>query len=83
MNPECRRGCSCFQGSDQSYISCCLIVVPDLPCLRKFTILPVLNFIGITDIHWVYAEGINMGEHKDAALASAKATIDQLVSVKE
>ncbi|BCD96416.1 FMN-dependent NADH-azoreductase [Marinagarivorans cellulosilyticus] len=42
-----------------------------------------LNFIGITDIHWVYAEGINMGDHKETALASAKATIDQLVSVKE
>ena len=39
-----------------------------------------LNFIGITDIHWVYAEGINMGEHKDVALAAAKVTIDQLTS---
>ncbi|HEY7772547.1 MAG TPA: NAD(P)H-dependent oxidoreductase [Marinagarivorans sp.] len=38
-----------------------------------------LNFIGITDIHWVYAEGINMGDLKETAINEAKATIDQLI----
>ena len=34
------------------------------------------NFLGLTDIRWVYAEGINMAGHKDEALAQAKSTID-------
>ena len=38
-----------------------------------------LNFVGITDIRWVYAEGINMGALKETAMNAAKATIDQLV----
>ena len=38
------------------------------------------NFLGLTDIRWVYAEGINMAGHKDEALAAAKSTIDGYLS---
>ncbi|MDZ7923667.1 MAG: NAD(P)H-dependent oxidoreductase [Marinagarivorans sp.] len=36
-----------------------------------------LNFLGLSDIRWIYAEGINMADYKDNALANAKATIDR------
>ena len=39
------------------------------------------NFIGITDIEFIYAEQLNMGdEPRTAAIASATKTIEQLVS---
>jgi FMN-dependent NADH-azoreductase len=37
------------------------------------------NFLGLTDIRWVYAEGINMAGYKDDAIASAKSTIDAYI----
>lgn len=38
-----------------------------------------LNFIGITDIHWIYAEGLNMGEYaRSNALAAAGNAINAL-----
>ena len=40
-----------------------------------------LNFIGITDVAWIYAEGINMGDRKATAIAEAKPQIDQLLEV--
>ncbi|MCO7227065.1 FMN-dependent NADH-azoreductase [Pleionea sp. CnH1-48] len=40
-----------------------------------------LAFIGITDVEFVYAEGLNMGdESKDKALSSAREQIDALVA---
>jgi FMN-dependent NADH-azoreductase len=40
-----------------------------------------LNFIGIGDIEFVYAEGLNMGdESKQAALTNAHAAIHQLIA---
>jgi FMN-dependent NADH-azoreductase len=40
----------------------------------------VLSFLGMTDIQWVYAEGLAMGpEAEQQALASAQAQIDELV----
>lgn len=38
-----------------------------------------LGFVGITDVKWVYAEGVNMSDHKDEAIRSAKAQIDNIV----
>ena len=39
-----------------------------------------LGFIGITDVEFIYAEGLNMGaEKKDAALAQAHLAIERLV----
>lgn len=43
------------------------------PYLRTF-----LGFIGLTDLHFVYAEGLNKGA-KDASFAAAKATLATLV----
>ena len=38
-----------------------------------------LRFIGIDDVEFVYAEGLNMGaERKDAALAQARAAIERI-----
>jgi FMN-dependent NADH-azoreductase len=40
----------------------------------------VLGFLGMTDVHFVYAEGLAMGPAAEAqALASARAEIDQLL----
>ncbi|MDX1655191.1 MAG: NAD(P)H-dependent oxidoreductase [Candidatus Competibacteraceae bacterium] len=40
-----------------------------------------LNFLGIEDIEFVYAEGLNMGqEHKQAGLRQAGARIEQLLA---
>jgi FMN-dependent NADH-azoreductase len=40
-----------------------------------------LAFIGITDVEFVYAEGLNMGaESKDAALANAGTAISRLAA---
>lgn len=39
----------------------------------------ILGFVGITDVEWVYAEGVNMSDHKEDAIASAKAEIDNIV----
>ncbi|KTF07818.1 (Acyl-carrier protein) phosphodiesterase [marine sediment metagenome] len=42
------------------------------PYLKHF-----LNFIGISDIHFVYAEGLNMGEeHANKAFAGASEKIN-------
>lgn len=39
----------------------------------------VLGFLGITDVHFVYAEGLNLGpEAEKAALQAAESEIDQL-----
>ncbi len=38
-----------------------------------------LGFVGITDVEWVYAEGVNMSDHKDEAIRGAKAQIDNIV----
>jgi FMN-dependent NADH-azoreductase len=43
-----------------------------------------LNFIGLTDIEFVFAEGLNMGaESKSEALGKAEAHIDRIVEVQE
>lgn len=39
----------------------------------------IFNFLGITDIRVIYAEGINMGQ-KEQSMRLAKATIDELVA---
>ena len=40
-----------------------------------------LRFIGINDVEFVYAEGLNMGaERKDAALAHARAVIERIAA---
>jgi len=40
-----------------------------------------LRFIGIDDVEFVYAEGLNMGaERKDAALAQARAEIERIAA---
>ncbi|WP_017446010.1 FMN-dependent NADH-azoreductase [Gayadomonas joobiniege] len=39
-----------------------------------------LAFIGLTQVHVIYAEGLNMQATRDSGLAEAKATIDALVS---
>lgn len=40
-----------------------------------------LNFLGITDVEFVYAEGLNMGsEIKEQALAEAKVKLDELAA---
>jgi FMN-dependent NADH-azoreductase len=40
----------------------------------------VLSFLGMTDIQWVYAEGLAMGpEAEQQALASAQAQVDELL----
>jgi FMN-dependent NADH-azoreductase len=40
-----------------------------------------LRFVGIDRVHFVYAEGLNMGAgRKDEALAAARAAIDRLVA---
>ena len=39
-----------------------------------------LRFVGIDDVEFVYAEGLNMGaESKDAALVAARAAIDRII----
>ncbi|ACE85549.1 FMN-dependent NADH-azoreductase [Cellvibrio japonicus] len=38
-----------------------------------------LNFVGLKDIHFIYAEGLNMGQ-KDQAFASAKHEIEQEIA---
>ena len=44
-------------------------------------VLEFLHFIGITDVEFVYAEGLNLGaERKAAALSQAQQTIDDLLS---
>jgi len=44
-------------------------------------VLEFLRFIGITDVEFVYAEGLNLGaERKAAALSQAQQTIDDLLS---
>jgi FMN-dependent NADH-azoreductase len=44
----------------------------------------VLGFLGITDVTFVYAEGLNMGdEPKAAALAAARAEIEAVVAAGE
>ncbi len=41
----------------------------------------ILNFIGIDDIHVIYAEGLNMGgEHRDQGFANAQKAIEDLVA---
>jgi FMN-dependent NADH-azoreductase len=40
-----------------------------------------LNFIGITDVVWIYAEGINMGEFKAIAIDQAKAQINAVLEI--
>src|SRR6185369_15493621 len=41
-----------------------------------------LRFIGIDDVQFVYAEGLNMGaERKDAALAQARAEIERIAAM--
>ena len=41
-----------------------------------------LRFIGIDDVEFVYAEGLNMGaERKDAALAQARAEIERIAAM--
>ena len=43
-----------------------------------------LNFIGLTDLQWVFAEGLNMGaETKAAALGKAEGEIDRIADVLE
>lgn len=38
-----------------------------------------LNFVGLKNLHFIYAEGLNMG-HKDQAFAAAKNEIEQSVA---
>ena len=41
----------------------------------------ILSFIGIHDVHVIYAEGLNMsGGHREKGFAEAKETIDRLVA---
>ncbi len=40
----------------------------------------LLNFLGITDVHFVYAEKLAMGDNKDNSLNQAKAEIDALIA---
>jgi len=41
----------------------------------------ILAFLGMTDVHFIYAEGMAMGPDAEAAgLASARAQIDELLS---
>jgi FMN-dependent NADH-azoreductase len=35
-----------------------------------------LTFLGITDVNWIYAEGINLADYKESALVDAKKVID-------
>jgi FMN-dependent NADH-azoreductase len=43
-----------------------------------------LNFIGLHDLHFVFAEGLNMGvEAKTSALAQAEAAIDRIAVAQE
>lgn len=37
----------------------------------------LLNFLGLKNIHFIYAEGLNMGAQKDSALTQAKEAIQQ------
>ncbi len=37
----------------------------------------LLNFLGLKNLHFIYAEGLNMGALKDTALTQAKETIQQ------
>lgn len=46
----------------------------ETPFLRTY-----LNFVGITDIHFIYAEGLNMGQ-KAQSLEQAQTVINQLVA---
>jgi len=50
-----------------------------VPYLRS-----VLGFLGMTDLHFIYAEGLAMGPDAEAqALASARAAIAQAVADTE
>lgn len=41
----------------------------------------ILGFVGIDDVHVIYAEGLNMGdEYRDKGFADAQQTIEQLVA---
>lgn len=44
-----------------------------VPYLRRF-----LGFIGLTDVRFVFAEGMNMAEHKAQALQRALAEVAEL-----
>ncbi len=39
----------------------------------------ILNFIGLTDIEFIFAEGLNMSDHKEKAMHDAKTQIDRLI----
>ena len=40
-----------------------------------------LGFLGITDVEFIYAEGLNMGEpSKQAALANAQERLEELAA---
>lgn len=40
-----------------------------------------LNFIGLQDLHFIYAEGLNMGAKKDESLSDAKKVIHEELTV--
>lgn len=37
-----------------------------------------LNFVGLNNVEWIYAEGLAMSDHKDQSLSEAKHTIQTL-----
>jgi len=39
-----------------------------------------LNFVGLTDLHFIFAEGLNMGEQKETSLLAAKKIIHEEIA---